>query len=59
MQIGDMVMVRDPWIKESYHVPPAEIMEIKSCGVLLRKSYLLKFHNGVTEWFDYWTLKTE
>lgn len=59
MQVGDLVMVRDPWIKQEYHIPQAKIIEVKSCPVLLSKSYLLEFANGVREWFEHWSLKIE
>lgn len=59
IQVGDKVMVRDPWIKEDHHVPPAEVLEVKEDTLLLRKTYLLKFENGATEWFHYWALKIE
>ena len=59
MQVGDKVMVRDPWITQDYQVPQAEIVEVKHDTILLRKSYLIQFDNGITEWFDSWALKTE
>ena len=59
LKVGDMVMVRDPSIKEDYHVPPARIVEIKECVPLFRKSFLLEFKNGKREWFDQWELKKE
>jgi hypothetical protein len=52
-------MVRDPWIRADYQVPPAKIVEVKSCPVLHRKTYLLEFVNGKQEWFDHWSLKVE
>jgi hypothetical protein len=59
MKVGDLVMVRDPWIIADYHVPQARIVEVKECPVLHRKTYLLEFVNGKREWFDHFTLKVE
>lgn len=59
MQVGDLVMVRDPWIVHTYQVPQAKIVEVRNCAVLLTKRYLLEFSNGLREWFDHWALKIE
>lgn len=59
LKVGDTVMVRDPSIKEDYHVPPAIIKGMKSCPVLFSKQYLLEFENGKQEWFLHWELKTQ
>jgi hypothetical protein len=60
MQVGQMVMVRDPYIGDKpYRIPPARILRVDRCSILLRNNFLLLFENGVEEWFDQWCLKTE
>lgn len=60
IEVGDKVMVRDNWIQnKDYRVPQAEVIGIKNCAVLFRKTYLIKFDNGVEEWFDDIALKSQ
>jgi len=59
IQVGEMVMVRDPAITEEYHVPPAKVVEVRRCPVLLTTECLLEFDNGKREWFNTIWLKKE
>lgn len=57
MQVGQEVMVRDPWIDAKYKVPPAKIISIQE-DQLFGKVYLIEFINGNQGYFVSFQLKT-
>lgn len=59
VNVGDMVMVREPWIRQEHHAAAAKVIEIKTDPVLHSKEYLLLFDSGQMQWFNQYEVKTE
>ena len=60
MGIGDMVMVRDPWITDDYMIFQAKILSIAYCkNSSLPYVYLIEFTNGKTIWIESTALKIQ